>query len=129
MTQKKTKVTKVTKLENCFIDENINFNYSIEDKNGTWIADVHALTPKDMSYIKSKSFNTKIVDGSPEVDIDYFLYNIALITTSVDKWVFDREITFSNVNLLNAEYRELIANKILATDEIFTKNQDAIKSN
>ena len=122
---------KKTTMKNCFIDEGIDFNYEISDENGEWIASAHAITPKDMSFIRSKAFGKTEIDenGQPQVDIDYFVYNVALIATCVDEWAFDRSITFDNVNLLKPEYIELIAKNILEKDELFKTNEEAIVKN
>ena len=124
------KVSKKQKFKNCFIDEKIDFNYSVEDEDGDWIADVHALTPKDMSYIRRHSFTSVTTeDGTPRTEVDEFLYDIALIKTAVDKWVFDRDITFDEVNLLDKAYRTLIAKEIMTRDNIFKTNQSSILEN
>ncbi len=122
--------TKSNKLQNCFIDEYTNFQFDIKDEDGNLVATAHSLSPKDWSFIKKKAYGkTEIIDGQVNIDIDPYLMNVAMITTSLDSWEFDRKITFDNVNLLSQKYRDILYEAINIHNEKFTDQGDAISGN
>ena len=129
-------------MKNCFVNESPEFLKEVI-YNGDVIATIRALTQTDKADIrKIASFRAEIVEGKPEIAFDSEVYENATICISLggtingktykkesEGWVFDRQVTMDNVDLLIPSVRESIIGACNELYDFWDKNKDGLVKN
>jgi hypothetical protein len=126
-------------LENCFIDEQANYNYEIKTPEGEYLASARSLSVLDTGAINQEAFKLArnpdgsiIVDkgGLPSYDINVHVWTVQTIKHALTKWRWqNREISTENIALLPEDIRNHLFKEIRKHEGFFENNKEAIEKN
>ncbi len=129
-------------MKNCFADHGAFFIKPVYYGN-TKIADIRALRPLDQDMLQTYLGEISIIEGEPVYkNIQPEHLRLARIVLSLggelhgkkhrissEGWIFDREVTIDNVNMLNDDIIEAIDRTILEFEEEYKTHREMLKKN